>query len=219
MRIRYSGSATGVLALDGMDEVSVGRAKDCHIRSDDSAVSRKHALLRRAGDRWVIADLGSSHGILLAGRKVSRHVLCEGDVLALGTLVLTIEESSPALAIEVTDPQIAASASAAITIGKSFAFIGRDLLDDLARAQADDGQHLARARDRPLRNAVLFHGRERRAARQAGCGRCCARASDEVAARRGVLRHREPSKPNQCVIAWTMKFVPMRKASAAGASG
>src|SRR5215207_8924046 len=129
MRIRYSGSATGVLELDGVNEVTVGRSKDCQIRSDDPTVSRKHAMLRRDAGQWIVEDLHSAHGVLLAGRKVTRHVLRVGDVLHLGTLVLTVEEPPPSLAIAVTDPMIAASAGAAVTIGKSFAFIGRDLLE------------------------------------------------------------------------------------------
>lgn len=129
MRIRYSGSATGVLSLDGMNEVTIGRAKNSQIRTDDATVSRKHAVLRRAAGQWVIEDLGSSHGVLLAGHKVSRHVLRAGDELHLGKLVLTVEEAPPSFAVTITDPMIAASAGAAVTIGKSFAFIGRDLLD------------------------------------------------------------------------------------------
>jgi len=129
MRIRYSGSATGVLALDGVNEVTVGRAKHSQIRSDDSTVSRKHARLRRDAGQWIIEDLHAAHGIRLAGRQVTRHVLHVGDVLHLGTLVLTVEASPPSHAITVADPMIAASAGAAVTIGKAFAFIGRDLLE------------------------------------------------------------------------------------------
>ena len=36
----------------------------------------------------------------------------------------------------------------------------RDLLDDLARAQADDGQHLARARNGSVRNAAVLERRK-----------------------------------------------------------
>jgi FHA domain len=129
MRIRYSGSATGVLALDGMTEVTVGRAKTSQIRSDDPTVSRKHARLRRDAGQWIIEDLQAAHGVLLAGRQVTRHVLRAGDVLQLGTLVLTVEESPLSHAITVADPVIAAAAGAAVTIGKSFAFIGHELLE------------------------------------------------------------------------------------------
>src|SRR5689334_8377808 len=132
MRIRYSGSATGVLSLDGVNEVAVGRSKSCQIRSDDSTVSRKHATLRREAGRWILEDLQSAHGVLLAGRKVTRHELRVGDVLHLGTLVLTVEEPPPSLAVTVADPMIAAAAGAAVTIGRSFAFIGRDLLEQPA---------------------------------------------------------------------------------------
>ena len=77
MRIRYSGSATGLLALDGLDgvnEVTIGRAANSQIRSDDSTVSRKHAIVRRDAGQWILEDLRSAHGVLLGGRKVTRHV-------------------------------------------------------------------------------------------------------------------------------------------------
>src|SRR5262245_3975644 len=112
MRIRYSGSATGVLSLDGVNEITVGRSKSCQIRSDDSTVSRKHATLRRDGGQWIIEDLRSSHGVVLAGNQVTRHTLRIGDVLHLGTLVLTIEDTPPSFAIEIADPMVATSAGA-----------------------------------------------------------------------------------------------------------
>jgi hypothetical protein len=44
----------------------------------------------------------------------------------------------------------------------------RDLLDDLARAQTDDGQRFARARNGPVRNSAFVERGERRAADQGG---------------------------------------------------
>ena len=97
----------------------------------------------------------------------------------------------------------------------------RDLLDDLARAQTDDGQHLARARDRPLRDAVLRQRHRASGAGQRGSRRGRARARDELAPCRGcMVCHRgSPTNGNQCVIACTRKFVPMRNASVDGRSG
>src|SRR3954454_14275242 len=48
--------------------VVIGRSRDCDITLDDANVSRRHAELRHEGGSWVVADLGSTHGV-----KEDRH--------------------------------------------------------------------------------------------------------------------------------------------------
>ena len=54
--------------------------------SRDPNVSRRHAELRRSptGD-WTIADLGSTNGVKVNGRRVSSTRLSPGDQVTLGT--------------------------------------------------------------------------------------------------------------------------------------
>jgi hypothetical protein len=71
--------------LDG-PKATIGRSKDCECVMRDPNVSRRHAELRRAdsGD-WEIADLGSTNGIKVNGRRVSSSRLRPGDEVTIGT--------------------------------------------------------------------------------------------------------------------------------------
>jgi hypothetical protein len=65
---------------------TIGRSKEAECVLSDPNVSRRHAELRRAqnGD-WTIADLGSTNGIKVNGRRVSSSRLGPGDQVTLGT--------------------------------------------------------------------------------------------------------------------------------------
>src|SRR5215207_2097980 len=73
------------------DHVLVGRSRECEVVLADPNVSRRHAELRRDGGRWVIADLGSTNGIKVNGRRVDRAQLEPGDRITLGVTELTFE--------------------------------------------------------------------------------------------------------------------------------
>jgi hypothetical protein len=71
--------------LDG-ERSTIGRSRDADCVLRDPNVSRHHAELRRsvAGD-WTIADLGSTNGIKVNGRRVGSTRLKSGDQVTLGT--------------------------------------------------------------------------------------------------------------------------------------
>ena len=71
--------------LDGA-RATIGRSKDADCVLRDPNVSRHHAELRRsaAGD-WTIADLGSTNGVKVNGRRVASTRLNPGDQVTLGT--------------------------------------------------------------------------------------------------------------------------------------
>ncbi|HYP47618.1 MAG TPA: DUF3662 and FHA domain-containing protein [Thermoleophilaceae bacterium] len=71
--------------------VVLGRSRECDIVVDDPNVSRRHAELRREGAGWAIADLGSTNGIKVNGRRVSEAPLEPGDRVTLGVSDLTFE--------------------------------------------------------------------------------------------------------------------------------
>ncbi len=71
--------------LDG-ERSTVGRSRDADCVLRDPNVSRHHAELRRsAGGEWTIADLGSTNGIKVNGRRVGSTRLKSGDQVTLGT--------------------------------------------------------------------------------------------------------------------------------------
>jgi len=65
---------------------TIGRSKDAECVLRDPNVSRHHAELRREeGGEWTIADLGSTNGVKVNGRRVSSTRLRSGDRVTLGT--------------------------------------------------------------------------------------------------------------------------------------
>ncbi len=65
---------------------TIGRSKDADCVLRDPNVSRRHAELRRGPDGgWTIADLGSTNGVKVNGRRVATAPLSSGDEVTLGT--------------------------------------------------------------------------------------------------------------------------------------
>ncbi len=62
----------------------IGRALGCELQIDSSSVSRHHALLLQGPRELIIEDLNSTNGVVVNGRKVSRQVLRDGDLVTIG---------------------------------------------------------------------------------------------------------------------------------------
>ena len=62
----------------------IGRAPGCELHIDSSSVSRHHALVLVGPREVVIEDLNSTNGVLVNGRKVSRQLLNDGDLVTIG---------------------------------------------------------------------------------------------------------------------------------------
>ena len=64
---------------------TIGRAADSGLRLADMTVSWRHAELRRVGDDWVLADVGSTNGTRANGWRVGSGFLVRaGDRVAFG---------------------------------------------------------------------------------------------------------------------------------------
>ena len=77
--------------LDG-PRATIGRSKSAECVLRDPNVSRRHAELRRAesGD-WTIADLGSTNGVKVNGRRVASTRLSPGDQVTVGTTTFVFD--------------------------------------------------------------------------------------------------------------------------------
>jgi chromosome segregation ATPase len=64
----------------------IGRATGCELHIDSSSVSRHHALILAGTREAIIEDLNSTNGVILNGRKVTRQVLNDGDILTIGEI-------------------------------------------------------------------------------------------------------------------------------------
>jgi len=72
---------------------TIGRSRDCDIILADANVSRRHAqILPGAAGTWTIADLGSTNGVVVNGRRIAgAEQLTAGDSIALGTAEIVFE--------------------------------------------------------------------------------------------------------------------------------
>jgi hypothetical protein len=71
----------------------VGRSRDADVVLADANVSRRHAEVRPgAAGTWTIADLGSTNGVRVNGRRIAgAEPLSGGDRIVLGTAEITFE--------------------------------------------------------------------------------------------------------------------------------
>ncbi len=68
--------------------VRIGRDASSAVQLHDTEVSRQHAEIRRHDDAFTIADLGSSNGTFVNGRRVERHALQSGDQVQVGSTLM-----------------------------------------------------------------------------------------------------------------------------------
>jgi hypothetical protein len=85
--------AEGRRHVIGPGGATIGRSRDCDIVMADANVSRRHAqVLALAAGTWTIADLGSTNGVLVNGRRIGvPEQLTAGDRIVLGTAEITFE--------------------------------------------------------------------------------------------------------------------------------
>ena len=73
--------------------VVLGRSRECDIRVSDVNVSRRHSEVRNQGDDYWIADLGSTNGTTVNGKRVERARLQDGDRITLGSTEIVFGRS------------------------------------------------------------------------------------------------------------------------------
>lgn len=77
------------------ERVVVGRSRECDIRVEDGNVSRRHfELVQEGPTTWAVADLGSTNGTEVNGRRVSgRKRVDDGDRITIGGTELVFGRS------------------------------------------------------------------------------------------------------------------------------
>jgi pSer/pThr/pTyr-binding forkhead associated (FHA) protein len=83
-----------LIRVDGEHPVShvlsrrtrIGRAAGCELQVESTSVSRHHALVLVGPREAIIEDLNSTNGVLVNGRKITRHLLSDGDAVTIGEI-------------------------------------------------------------------------------------------------------------------------------------
>ncbi|RIK46719.1 MAG: ABC transporter ATP-binding protein [Chloroflexi bacterium] len=77
------------------DTITVGRLDDATIHVEDQRISRRHLLIERGADGWVVQDVGSANGTFLDGRRVTMLPVVGPLRLHLGAATGLLLELSP----------------------------------------------------------------------------------------------------------------------------
>jgi chromosome segregation ATPase len=80
--VRIDGQLNTAYAL--ARRTRIGRAPGCEMQIESTSVSRHHALVHLSAREVIIEDLNSTNGVLVNGRRISRQLLNDGDVLTIG---------------------------------------------------------------------------------------------------------------------------------------
>ena len=86
--VRRGPNAGSTFVLE-KDETTLGRHPDSDIFLDDVTVSRRHALVRRAGGGYAVSDAGSLNGTYVDHQQVEDAELLDLNELQIGRFVLT----------------------------------------------------------------------------------------------------------------------------------
>lgn len=90
--IAPEGAVRLLIRVDGDTEVvhvlgrktTVGRTPDNDLQIDAKFISRNHAVVLAGPNHTIIEDLNSTNGVAVNGRRITRHTLRDGDIVAIG---------------------------------------------------------------------------------------------------------------------------------------
>lgn len=82
------------VALDRLP-ATLGRHPRCTLPLSHETISRQHAKIFASGRDLFVADLNSTHGLRVNGKKVSRHALKDGDQIQLGKFEMVFRAAEP----------------------------------------------------------------------------------------------------------------------------
>ena len=76
-------------------DYSIGRAEDNTVRLTERNISRRHAMLTKPADHWLLLDFSSYNGCYVNGQRVSdKHEIVHGDLVQLGDYRLQLLDDS-----------------------------------------------------------------------------------------------------------------------------
>ena len=105
----YQGDALQRRETVTQDIVKVGKDPKSHLRVDDEAASRMHAVIEVAGPEDItLIDLGNEPGTMVNGARVNKCKLHVGDQIQVGQTYIVLESADAAGAEAAPQPAYAA---------------------------------------------------------------------------------------------------------------
>src|SRR5262252_6093073 len=93
----YQGDALQRRETVTQDIVKVGKDPKSHLRVDDEAASRMHAVIEVAGPEDItLIDLGNEPGTMVNGARVNKCKLHVGDQIQVGDTKIVLESAEAA---------------------------------------------------------------------------------------------------------------------------
>src|SRR5436189_6346401 len=112
--------------------VLIGRQAGATLKIGNASVSRRHAMIEKDGDRFIIADLGSRNGTFVNDVPVRRRELQHGDRVRIGDsqfFFLYEETDEPARTSELRfdESEISSGATVRRPYADALGLMARDL--------------------------------------------------------------------------------------------
>jgi predicted component of type VI protein secretion system len=82
--------STGAPIVLKKDRTLFGRDVGCDVVVNDASVSRRHAVVERRGERWLILDQQSANGTFVDGQRVIQAYLGSGQELRIGSVAFRV---------------------------------------------------------------------------------------------------------------------------------
>jgi hypothetical protein len=89
-----SGPLAGQVFPITLEVTTIGSVAGNTIVLADPAVSRKHVGIRRQGQQFEFADLGSTNGVYVNGHRMPKKMLVSGDILRVGNTELVFRHDA-----------------------------------------------------------------------------------------------------------------------------
>lgn len=112
LRLTFQRRPVKTFQLD-KDEIVIGRDPGCDVAIDNIGISRRHTLVQKHGDFYLLKDLGSENGTYIRGRRVRWYCLNDDDEICVSNYSLFFRRVGGTSTFETEAPKTEGGADAA----------------------------------------------------------------------------------------------------------
>ena len=92
LHIKSGLDSTSTFDLARLGSYTIGRRSQNDVHLPDKSISRQHCRIDYDGEFYWIVDLDSHNGTYVNGRRVSRCMLYDGDLIEIGTVQVSFSQ-------------------------------------------------------------------------------------------------------------------------------